>query len=703
MRSACSSRPPIAAYLALDRTGVVVIGVAIFAVGLLTPSLRGVLQGVHDFHSFSLSLWVEGAVKTLFGVGLVYLGFRAEGALAGILLAGICAALFALWRIRRDVGTTAAALHLDVRRLATTMIGVTLATAALTTLTYMDVILVKHYFSPETAGIYSAVALVGKTILFFVGFLPVVVLPHVTARAASGQPTRTVLVQAGGVLLAILLVSLGAFFVVPDKIMAIAAGSRYAAGNSVPVRLRRRDGAARLHLVRRRVPHRAAPLQLHAPDAGRDDRRAGRDRAAPRLDPRGDRRDDRRQCMRARRRRGDAGAFEAAGRRRREGGVRTIILANVVWPEYGIEAGGTQHALAVANELTNHGDVAVVVPAFTVAPIAARYPRLTLLPTPSPRALLGSTIGTLLFSAVSWLRRARTIRRAEGVLAASQFLGDVLPAGLLHPRHAAVIVHHLVEPPWRRRGPFARNLLGYLHERLSLAVVRALAGSIVTSSAHVRAQLRALGFRQPIVVTTNAPRPLSAPPPPLGARVAKRVLYVGRLSPTKGIEHLIEAWPIIAAAAPGATLHVVGDGDPEYRRALEARARTYAPDGAIRFLGRVGDDRKEAELFEAAVFAFPSLEEGFGIAIAEAMQAGLPCVTFDLPVFRELFVEGRVAVPIGNSAAFGAALARLLTDEPGARRSRSARCTGAGDFTWRRAAQLDAEAVELAGRGRAPV
>ncbi len=221
---------PIAAYLELDRTGVVLIGVAIFAVGLLTPCLRGVLQGVHDFHSFSLSLWVEGAVKTLFGVGLVYLGFRAEGALAGILLAGICAGLFALWRIRRDVGATASALHLDVRRLAVTMIGVTLATAALTTLTYMDVILVKHYFSPETAGIYSAVALVGKTILFFVGFIPVVVLPHVTARAATGQSTRTVLVQAGGVLLAILVVSLGAFFVVPDKIMAIAAGSRYAAG-----------------------------------------------------------------------------------------------------------------------------------------------------------------------------------------------------------------------------------------------------------------------------------------------------------------------------------------------------------------------------------------------------------------------------------------------------------------------------------------
>jgi O-antigen/teichoic acid export membrane protein len=223
-------RHAIAAYLALDRTDVIAIGLGIFAVGLITPGLRGVLQGVHDFASFSASLWIEGAVKTICGVGLVYLGFRAEGALAGMLLATACAAMFSLWRIRRDVAVPPSELHLDLRRLVVTMVGVTLTTAAVTLLTYMDVILVKHYFSPETAGIYSAVALIGKTILFFVGFVPLVVLPHVTSRAAAGLPTRGILVQAGVVLVAILAVSLGAFALVPGTIVALAAGSHYAAG-----------------------------------------------------------------------------------------------------------------------------------------------------------------------------------------------------------------------------------------------------------------------------------------------------------------------------------------------------------------------------------------------------------------------------------------------------------------------------------------
>jgi len=223
-------RGPIASYLELDRSGAVVVGLAIFAVGLLTPAMRGVLQGVHDFHGFSISMWIEGAIKTLLGVGLVVLGLRAEGALAGMFLASVCAAAYALRRIRRDVGATAAPLHLDVRRLATTTVGVTLATAAITTLSYADVVLVKHYFAPDVAGVYSAVALIGKTILFFVGFLPIVVLPHVTARAATGAPTRGVLLQAGAVLIAILAVCLGAFLFAPGAIMAIAAGARYAAG-----------------------------------------------------------------------------------------------------------------------------------------------------------------------------------------------------------------------------------------------------------------------------------------------------------------------------------------------------------------------------------------------------------------------------------------------------------------------------------------
>ncbi|HZO93412.1 MAG TPA: glycosyltransferase [Candidatus Baltobacteraceae bacterium] len=378
--------------------------------------------------------------------------------------------------------------------------------------------------------------------------------------------------------------------------------------------------------------------------------------------------------------------------------MRLVVLANVVWPEYGVEAGGTQHALAVADELARAHDVAVVVPAFTTAAIGRRFPRLALLSTPSPSALLGSTIGTLLFSSVSWVARAGAVRGADGVLAASHFLGDVLPAGLLKPRRAAVIVHHLVEPPWRRSGPFVRNLLGFVHERLSLFVVRALAGALVTSSQHVREQLRRAGFRQPIVVTTNAPRPLSAAPPPPETRVRGRVVVVGRLSPTKGLEMLVDAWAAVERAVSGATLHVVGDGDPHYRAALEARARTAAPGGSIVFLGRVDETRKERELFEAALFAFPSLEEGFGIALAEAMQAALPSVTFDLPVFRELFTAGRVAVPVGDAGALGAAIARLLNDDAARLALAAAALRGAGDFTWERAARRDLEAVELARR-----
>jgi glycosyltransferase involved in cell wall biosynthesis len=60
----------------------------------------------------------------------------------------------------------------------------------------------------------------------------------------------------------------------------------------------------------------------------------------------------------------------------------------------------------------------------------------------------------------------------------------------------------------------------------------------------------------------------------------------------------------------------------------------------VAFEGRVTEERKQALLNRASAFVFPSLQEGFGIALLEAMAAGLPVVAYDLPVFREFLSDG---------------------------------------------------------------
>lgn len=153
-------------------------------------------------------------------------------------------------------------------------------------------------------------------------------------------------------------------------------------------------------------------------------------------------------------------------------------------------------------------------------------------------------------------------------------------------------------------------------------------------------------------------------------KVPGRVLFLGRDDPRKGFDVLARAWPAVSEAVPEAHLEVAG---------FERRAQL--PETT--FLGRVDDERKRTALSEAAIVAIPNLgAESFGIVLVEAMAAGAAVVASDLPAFRD--VAGDVAIfrPAGDSAALGAALVELLSND--AQRSELGRRAAdrAAAFDW---------------------
>ena len=143
----------------------------------------------------------------------------------------------------------------------------------------------------------------------------------------------------------------------------------------------------------------------------------------------------------------------------------------------------------------------------------------------------------------------------------------------------------------------------------------------------------------------------------------KRILaFTGRLVPHKGVDVILEALTLLPEDV---VLVVIGAG-PRLP-SLVGQARRLGISDRVRFCARVSDEDLPRYLSLADVFVFPSQNrlEGFGLAVAEAMAAGLPVVTADMPGVREVIEPGReglLAEPlIANDLA---TQVRRLVDDP---------------------------------------
>ncbi len=184
--------------------------------------------------------------------------------------------------------------------------------------------------------------------------------------------------------------------------------------------------------------------------------------------------------------------------------------------------------------------------------------------------------------------------------------------------------------PWamQYRG-LKKQMAWWLYQRRDLR-----RASMLHATSQAEAEgFRRSGFRQPIAVVPNGVElpPLSAfqrfsvstfPGPPRAVRTA---LFLSRIHPVKGLVHLIEAWAKLKPE--GWRVVVAGDDADGHRAELELLIRQRQLTGQFEFVGPVHGETK-AKLYQSAdLFLLPSHTENFGIAIAEALGAGLPVIT----------------------------------------------------------------------------
>ncbi len=167
------------------------------------------------------------------------------------------------------------------------------------------------------------------------------------------------------------------------------------------------------------------------------------------------------------------------------------------------------------------------------------------------------------------------------------------------------------------------------------------------------------------------------------AELGQYILYVGINKPHKNLERLIQAF---AATALAHKLVISGQDDPRFPQARNITEALGLGERVV-FLGPVSEGDLSSLYRGAELFVFPSLAEGFGLPVLEAMASGLPVVCSNIPPLAEIVGDAAVVVDPLDMGALSQAMELVLTDEALRAQLRIKAKERARRFSWRRTAQ----------------
>lgn len=231
-------------------------------------------------------------------------------------------------------------------------------------------------------------------------------------------------------------------------------------------------------------------------------------------------------------------------------------------------------------------------------------------------------------------------------------------------------------------------------------------GAVVHASSEATAtEVRTLlGTSRVHVVPLGAPEPQPSGPVPDAPAAAARfggrrfVLALGTTERRKNLPTLVRA---VGRLGDAAVELVIAGGDGDDLPAIEAAVAALPSPGRVHLLGRVDDATRDWLLANAAVLAYPSLDEGFGFPLLEAMAAGAPVVASTAGSIPEVAGDAAVLVDPTDTDGLAAALRRVLDDSTERERLVALGRVQVGRFRWEETAKAMAALYHALAAGEA--
>ncbi len=138
-------------------------------------------------------------------------------------------------------------------------------------------------------------------------------------------------------------------------------------------------------------------------------------------------------------------------------------------------------------------------------------------------------------------------------------------------------------------------------------------------------------------------------------------VFQGRFHPQKGVEELVDIWKRVVTNVPNAKLAMIGDGP--LMQSVKFKIKNEKLENNIILFGYLYDGPKKYDIFsKSKLVVHPAFYDSGGMASAEAMAFGIPCVGFDLKSYESYYPKGMIKVKTGDTDAFANAIITLLKD-----------------------------------------
>lgn len=216
----------LAIFLKIEFYLFVLTGLFVFYL-FIVSILRGVMQGRRKFTALGLGMMLESSLKVILPIFLVFIGWKVWGALVGILIGNLVAFLFSLTLIREI--SSSKSKNTEFKGIYSYSWPVFVAMFAVILIFSLDIILAKRFFSPELAGKYAVISMLGKMIYLGTNAIGKAMFPFTSEEHEKGKQRQTKELMKKSVKIVILISAVVLFFYLffPKLVIRILFGPAY--------------------------------------------------------------------------------------------------------------------------------------------------------------------------------------------------------------------------------------------------------------------------------------------------------------------------------------------------------------------------------------------------------------------------------------------------------------------------------------------